>query len=91
MPRNVEPEAQSFHDHAAQFGIPLPFDLWPVVASDDFQNGYGPNWFADFQNCDLMPVPTATTGPNTPTPTPDPCPYATSTASIRVWTIIQIH
>jgi hypothetical protein len=74
MPRLVAPEAQEFHARASEFGLPLPFDLWPVVEPDNYQNGYGPNWYADHQNCD---VPTATSNPGepTPTPTPDPCPY----------------
>jgi len=64
IPRIVEPQAQAFHDRAQQFGLPLPFTLWPVVETDTFQNGYGPNWFADFVDCDLLPP-----------ITPDRCPY----------------
>jgi len=79
IPRIVEPQAQAFHDRAQQFGLPLPFTLWPVTESDLFQNGYGPNRFAYDNNCAtpipfLLPTvtPTGTTGSNI---TPDPCPY----------------
>jgi uncharacterized protein YraI len=77
--RLVETQAVSFHANAARFGLPQPFNLWPVVEEDDFQNGYGPNWFSQSRDirCDLtaIPTPSATAGPDTPTPTPDPCPY----------------
>ncbi|MDX2140635.1 MAG: hypothetical protein SF123_21310 [Chloroflexota bacterium] len=77
LPRAVEEPAVAFHTRAAQFGLPAPFTLWPVIADDDFQNGYGPNWFAESRGCNATPAPTptATVSPGTPTPVPDLCPY----------------
>jgi len=83
VPRILEPQAQAFHDRAAQFGLPAPFTLWPVTEPNDlFQNGYGPNWFSrrPQEGCYPAaptippPAPDATPGP-TQTPRPDPCQY----------------
>jgi hypothetical protein len=77
IPRTVEPEAQTFHARAEQFGLPTPFVLWPVAEPDLYQNGYGPNGFAFQENCATPPAPPATPDPSgAPTPVPtDRCPY----------------
>ena len=48
LPRDVAPEAQAFHAAAREFGLPMPFDTWPVqnYESVTYRQGYGPNMFA---------------------------------------------
>jgi hypothetical protein len=83
LARSVDPLAIAFHEKAQQFGLPMPFEIWPVTEPDAFQNGYGPNGFA-YENCSNPPIPTAIPQPNQPTPIPvfDNCQYR-STNSIH--------
>jgi hypothetical protein len=80
VPRTVETQALTLHQNAAQFGLPLPFFRWPVLAPDRFQQGFGPNQFSVAAGCQTS-TPTASPTPDPIiTPTSWPCPYVYTNA-----------
>ena len=78
--RIVPTEAMPFQEMDDRVGLPLPFEIWPLLitptADNRFQQGFGANGQAS-EDCLSTLVPTSTPAPESATPTPvsDPCQY----------------